>query len=170
MDLSLHLQSCRNFLEPGPLPQKTENSKPKPIARSCGRQRWHVQRLANVASGIGAAGVMVERRTRNEVQQRQATQYGQRAPHAFVPENSPERVHTPIASSVYQLRRAKNRDGCTKPCSKGDRTDSRIAFLPNARNPSFKPCCPRKRPGVLGAGMHHRPPWPAKPEEPGARN
>ncbi len=53
----------------------------------CGRQRRHVQRLANVASRVGVAGVMVERRARDEVQQRQATQYSQRAPRTFVPEN-----------------------------------------------------------------------------------
>ena len=55
----------------------------------CGRQRGHVQRLANVASRVGVAGVMVERRARDEVQQRQATQYRQRAARTFVPENVP---------------------------------------------------------------------------------
>lgn len=77
------------------------------------RQCRHMQRLANVASGIGVAGVMVERRTRDEVQQRQATQYRQRAPLAFMPENSPGRVHRLIVS-VYQLRRMKTQVGCPK--------------------------------------------------------
>ncbi len=39
----------------------------------CGRQRRHVQRLANVASRVLPVGVMVEGRAGNEVQQRQAT-------------------------------------------------------------------------------------------------
>ena len=44
-------------------------------------QRRHMQRLANVASGIRAAGVMMQNRaTSREVQQREAAQYRQSAP------------------------------------------------------------------------------------------
>jgi hypothetical protein len=38
--------------------------------KACRSQRRHVQRLANVASRVGPAGVVVERQTRGEVQQR----------------------------------------------------------------------------------------------------
>jgi hypothetical protein len=75
------------------------------------RQRGHVQRLANVASGVlpvRAARVVVERRAGDEIQQRQATQYGQRAALALVPENGPQQVHTPIVS-VYSLDGRKTR-------------------------------------------------------------
>ena len=56
--------------------------------KRCGRQGGHVQRLTNVASRLRTAVVM-ERGAGGEVQQRQAAQYGQRAPRMLVPENSP---------------------------------------------------------------------------------
>jgi hypothetical protein len=69
-----------------------------------GRQRRHMKRLANVASRVGtAAGVAMERRTSNKVQQRQAAQQGQRSPQIPLPENNPLRVHTPMPSNVTTL-------------------------------------------------------------------
>jgi hypothetical protein len=45
------------------------------------RQRRHVQRLADVTSGLVAASVMVqERAAAGEVKQRQASENGQRSP------------------------------------------------------------------------------------------
>ena len=57
--------------------------------KRCGRQGRHVQRLTNVASRLWTVGVVMEGCAGGEVQQRQAAQYGQRAPRTFVPENSP---------------------------------------------------------------------------------
>ena len=46
------------------------------VQRSRG-QRWHVQRLANVASGVWSAGVLVyERPASREIQQGHAAQNG----------------------------------------------------------------------------------------------
>jgi hypothetical protein len=80
--------------------------------RSC--QRGHVQRLADVASRLRPARVVVQdRAARGEIQQRHAAQQRQRAPTALPPETEPMRVHT-LMPSVYQLRRAKSRDGCSR--------------------------------------------------------
>jgi hypothetical protein len=86
-----------------------ERSVPGDLLRSgeqvegCRGQRRHVQRLASVASGVlpvSSAGVAVERRARDEVQQRQAAQYSQRAPQTPLPGNRPPRVHTSMPFSV----------------------------------------------------------------------
>ena len=58
-------------------------------AKRCRRQRRHMQRLANVARGVGTRGGMaMKRRTSNEVQQRQTAQQGQRAPYIPLPDDS----------------------------------------------------------------------------------
>jgi hypothetical protein len=60
---------------PGNLPRFRDQSE------SRGRQRRHVQRLANVACSVRAASVLMdERAASREIQQRHAAQYGQRAP------------------------------------------------------------------------------------------
>ena len=61
-----------------------------------GGQRRHVQRLANMASRIRRiAAVMVQRRARDKVQQRQAAQDGQGASQSVAAKNGSYRVHTP---------------------------------------------------------------------------
>ena len=58
------------------------------------RQRRHVQRLTDVASGLRTARVVMQKRAaRCEIQQHDAPGYGQRAPRVLVPENSSSQVH-----------------------------------------------------------------------------
>jgi hypothetical protein len=60
------------------------------------RQRWHVQRLANVASGIWAFGVFVkETAARGKVQQRSASQQRQRAAHSRPFKQESKAIHRP---------------------------------------------------------------------------
>ena len=73
----------------------------------CSRsQRRHVQRLANMASSIRAATVMMQPRASREVQQRQATHHRQRAPARnfesplhFVVYATPERSNLDVPQS-----------------------------------------------------------------------
>lgn len=76
------------------------------IQRS-GGQRRHVQRLANMASGIRAVIVVMQRRARREVQQRHAAQDRQRPPaRQFKP---------PLHSVVYLTPKRRNLDGSPAP-------------------------------------------------------
>jgi len=80
---------------PGDLPRFRDQSK------SRRRQCRHMQRLANVASGVRAAGVLMDKgATSREIEQRHAPQYRQSALQTPVPENRFPRVHTPLAFSV----------------------------------------------------------------------
>jgi len=72
------------------------------IQRSRG-QRRHVQRLANMASSIRAAAVMMESRARSKIQQGQATHYRQRAP--------ARNFGSPFHFVVYPTPERSNLDG-----------------------------------------------------------
>ena len=68
-------------------------------------QRWHMQRLANVASGLRTTRVMVEQAAaRREIQQNGTSQHGYRAPHTGPSENGPTRLHD-LPASVTPLTR-----------------------------------------------------------------
>ena len=62
----------------------------------CRRQRRHVQRLANMAGGIGSFRVFVkETAARGKVQQRSASQQGECPPHNRPSKNGSKPIHRP---------------------------------------------------------------------------
>jgi hypothetical protein len=73
------------------------------------RQRRHVQRLADMASGIGPIGVLVEERSaRSEIQQCSASQQGQRATYNRSSENGFPRIHLPtLYLSTFDVRKPR---------------------------------------------------------------
>ncbi len=79
-----------------------------------GGQRGHVQRLANVASGLRTIRVVVEKcAASGKVQQRNAAHNRQRPPCATTPEDKSLQVHTPTPR-VYHLRRTHPPVGCSR--------------------------------------------------------
>jgi len=68
-------------------------------------QHRHVQRLADVASGLRTIGVLVKQApARREIQQHGASQHGHRPAHACPSENSPAQLHD-LSVSVTPLTR-----------------------------------------------------------------
>jgi hypothetical protein len=56
-------------------------------------QRWHVQRLADVADRVRSACVLVEQAAGGEVQEYHACQNRQHAPHKHIARLNPPRAH-----------------------------------------------------------------------------
>ena len=93
-----------------------QNSMPRDLPRfrdqieSRGRQRRHVQRLANVTRSLRSAGVLVDKSAASsEIEQRKAAYNGERAPAGDEPDGIHllKAVHLSVA-----LRRANGPLGC----------------------------------------------------------